>query len=535
MDGSDPRLRIIIASDRVTASVRISPGSGEPLTPEAVLAQLEQRSVAHSRIDQSAVESLTARAAELAEGDEPIQEVVARGIAPIAGEDGWIQLKDELADWFDRRERERRARRTTQLEGYDHAAAADDQVATTAEDGEQTGTPDAEAPASSHYDRSAYCMVSRGQHLADLRPPTAGEDGLDVTGMTIAARDGKPVDFQAGDTLKVREGRIFAAVDGHLEFDGLTLRVARELVIAGSIDFSTGNVVGFDGDVVVDKGIKDCFIADIGGSLRVRGMVEAATLKAGRDITLEHGMAAREKGTIWAGRDLEARYLDSTQGGAGRDLIIHREVTGCTLTIGRNADCGKATLIGGSTSIIRIGDWGQIGTEASTPTEVILGKVPSTESLASEACQTLPALEQAAAKARERLEQLRSAGGKLTPRQAEELTELQFDLATADQKIPPLRAALERLLKVIDARTNPSLTVRKSIHEGVVLWMGRYRCQLTQTLKGPLRIEPNADRKPIVIDLTSSSTVLLSTLAKVVPSDRFVDLCEIRTALGRAA
>ncbi|MEM1331211.1 MAG: FapA family protein [Planctomycetota bacterium] len=527
MSGEQGGIRVIVAADKMSASVRVPPCADAKPSPEEIVALLEERSISQSFIDNDTVAKLIEAASELKPGDDPVQMVVASGTPAVPGEDGRIDLAPELLSWFERREHERLARRRSLLDEPGEPDASP-------EPEDAPGDDEQDTP-SSHYDRHAFCMVSRGQHLGDLQEPTQGIDGTDITGMTIAAREGRPLDFNPDESLKIRDNRLFAMLDGVLEFDGAHIAVARELTIHGSIDFSTGNLTGFEGDVRVSKGVKDCFVVDVGGTLTIHELAEASELRAGKDIVLDRGMAAREKGSAHAGRDLDAKYLDAVRGEAGRDLIVQREIAACALRVGRHLRSPSAVLIGGEVTVLCEAELAQAGTEAGTETQIILGKVCGTEQLALEASETLPRLQTAADTARQRLDQLQNATVKLTATQAEELTELQFELSVAEQRIQPLRDGTLRLLDVLGERARPSLTAHRAICQGVVLWLGRYRCTFKQTLRGPIRVELDKRGEPIAHDLTSETSTPLSRLAVVVPDDRFVDLLALRSQLSEAA
>ncbi|MEO1535482.1 MAG: FapA family protein [Planctomycetota bacterium] len=513
-DHIDNAIRVGLDGTLMTATLRIAAG-----TDADHVNAMTVGSIATGRGVQSseALEQAIAEAVNLydpeAEGD--FEHIIARGIAPTHGEDGRFELDDSILEVLDRAAQLKRRRPVERDESEPLEEIEGD---------------------SSHYQRSTIAVVLEGDRIGRIVEPTAGEDGTDVCGGCAPARHGGPAIISVDESTITRheDGTLTAAVGGLLNTADNHLRITEDLVIPGYVDFSTGNVE-FDGDITIEKGVRDCFVVTAARSLKVLGQVEAATLRAGRDVHLMRGITGREKGEIVAGRDLRSRFLDSSDLTVARDLHAEREITHCTINVGRNIIAPSAALLGGSCTVAGSAEFGQIGTESGTPTTLRLGKLPRIDSLISEAAELYPKLIERRATAREQLEQLQVNTAKLTASQAESMTELQFVVAEAESKLGPLRDSVASVINLMYIATEGALIVHRKILPETRLRLGGRQARIEREIPGPVRIELDDAGDPIVIDLNSGSRTPLSTYAAMDIDDSTIDFDDIKQQLGIAA
>ena len=245
------------------------------------------------------------------------------------------------------------------------------------------------------------------------------------------------------------------------------------------------------------------------------GLVEAATLKAGKDIVLKRGMAARDKGLAEAGRDLNAHYLDNVSGNAGRNLLIEKELTNSSITVGEKTIAPSATIVGGELICAGACEVGQIGTEAGAHTVIALGRIDSVESLIKEALELIPTLNERAAKATEQLEQVKSSSSVLSAKQAEIVTELQYKAMEAQAKIKPLKRALTLANTVITERAEPRLVVQSMLCQGAEIRACGRRATVTTTIKGPVCIALTDSGEFQLTDLNTNSVLAMDQFATI--------------------
>ena len=492
----DRLAKVIISGDRLTATLRLEPGIGPELTEDVVRALLTGRGVDPFAGDRPA--RITAAVATYRASDARLEMVIAEGAAPNHGVDGRFDLDPSLAP---------------ELQAPAKAGADD---------------------AISFYERSAFTIVAAGQRIGRLVPPTNGQPGVDVMDGDLAARCGRPAPVRFDQSVEIGEdSEVRARVDGELQLSGGLVRVVELLSVPEYVDFSTGNV-HVPGDVVVGRGVRDCFTVRCGGDLTVRELVEAATLVVGRDAKLDRGMAAREKGSLTVGRDLDAKYLDNVHCVVGRDMQALKEVHNCHTIVGRRFSGPTCAVIGGALVVAGKAEIGQIGGESGAITEVALGRISDLEDLASQALDLLPAAQRAAEAAADRLEQMQRMAVRPTEQQAKEISELELDAQATGARLKPLLGAIERIAESMSRHTAADLTVTRIIHPGATIWLGAHKAEFETAVKGPVRIHLSQLGAPVITDSMRGSAAPLADIAKVTHVDR-LDAGALRHATKKAA
>jgi len=366
-----------------------------------------------------------------------------------------------------------------------------------------------------HYDRSAFILVEAGESLGTLHDPVSGVDGRSVKGETIAAKQGKALVLNMDESVVVKScGAIEAAMSGVVVVEGKKIRVLQKLDVHGNVDFHTGNI-DFPGDVVINKGVKDCFIVQASRDIVIRGLVEAASIYAGRDLELLGGGACREKGELSADRDIKARYLNECDLRAGRNLIVDKEIINAHVAVGADLMAPNCTIIGGSTYVTGACEIAEIGSERNIPTEITLGKEREAARLTTAADDLLQTIQGKLAKSQGEHDQLQHNAAKLTPTQAETMTELQFEIGTYSRLEGTLSSAVSGMDQAVGKIATVDLMVQKHMWRGVTIVLGDWEAFIEEPIKGPFRISMDSHGKPILTDLISDSSVELTAVARV--------------------
>jgi uncharacterized protein (DUF342 family) len=511
----DSLIRMHFSSSKLEAKLHIAKG-----TPGDVVDEMTVTGIATARGLRHTAE-LTATIKNAIErydpdADENFEFVIAEGTPPVHGECGRFELDEELAEIKERAAKLKKRR----LELAEAGQEPEDEI----------------QGAASHYDRSTLTIVKPGDRIGRIIPQTEGKDGIDVLGGSIAALAGKPAAVTVDEQTisKAEDGSLTAKIGGLLNTDNDRLRITADLEINGSVDFSTGHVE-FDGSILVQKGVRDCFIVRAGESITIAELVEAAELISGKDIEIKRGMAGREKGSVRCGRDLRAKFIDSTDISVARDMIIERELSHCDVTVWRNINAPGATLIGGECTVAGSAEFAQVGTESGTATVIRLGRLKDLDGLIREAADLLPRIAQRADDARRELERLRGNTAKLTASQAESMTELQFVAMNAEGRISPLRKSIGVAIEVVERAARPSLMVHKRILPGTVICIGKRVATITDEIQGPVLIEAGELGVPDVLDPNSGSRTPISRYAKMNIDSAALDLDDVKRSFGLAA
>lgn len=366
-----------------------------------------------------------------------------------------------------------------------------------------------------YYNRTTFYQVKKGDTVARLTPPAPGCSGRSVLGDEVPAPPVKPYPLTVDDSINERpDGRLVTCHAGVLSHSDGVLRVLDHLEISQFVDFSTGNIV-FDGDVVISKGVRDCFVVEATGSITVRGLVEAATIKAGKNASLSGGMAAREKGSVQIGGDLEARYLDNVDGEIGHSLIVAKEIINSRLAINGDVACERATLVGGRLTVAGVTTLSELGSDAGVLTELVMGSDCEIARSDQQVVALLAKIRACEESLHPEYDPLLKNLQKLTNDQQKRYRALRKTIRSIQELSKKVRIASERLHTAADRCVSVEIIINRVIHPGAKLLLGDFVVDFNQSLAGPLHIQRDRHGELIVKDLRDKSSLSLDTVASV--------------------
>lgn len=500
--GKDEGIRITVASDGMTAKVILQPDLDETIDAATqIRAALQQRDVAVTAQVLAAIEEAVEQWDR--ESGESHEFVAARGLEPQHGTRGCIRFAPKFTDLG----------RLPTFRGR------------TAEDERGESSPPEPSPPPSqrqggenehavdHRQKSNLLIVKAEETIAEILPPVEGSDGVDVRGKVLACKQPQPFELSHDDSIDVREdGSVVARHDGALIEDGGKLKVERELHIREYVDFTTGNVA-FNGDVHVSKGVRDGFVVDIDGALRVDGLIEAATIRTSGDARFARGMAARDKGLIEIGGSLSAHYLDSVRGSVGLDLVVDKEIVHCCVDVGRRLHATHAALIGGCLTVAGPVELKVLGSVSQAGT-LRVGRLGQLDELLERSHRLREKVKKKLEEARERHDVFKKAVGKVQGAQADELTNLVFQVQTLQADLEKLDKTIERGNATVARLAQVDVKIESLIHAKTVLQVRQRSFLFRQSVKGPVRIVENEHGEPTLIDERNGASADLKHYAE---------------------
>jgi len=444
------QVRAQVTADKSSATLTVPPRPDPRLIPvEAGEGALREAGVEITLAVKQAIVKLFERAAG---SDEPVSGVVAEAARAIDGTDGWVDWKIDAES--------ARARA---------AARSDDERI-------------------DFREASNYILVKAGQVLGHVHAPTEGEDGRDVTGRAIPARRGHAAKIEVDESLHVdATGSIIAQDEGVLFREGAKAAVRRLLEVKGYVDFNTGNI-DFNGDVLVHRGVRDCFKVKAEADIKVMGLIEAATIDSGQDLCAMGGFAGRERGFARVGRDFIGRYIDNVQGEVFGDLRIDREVINSEPVVHRGIDSPTAAIIGGCLSVSGRMRVGTLGSNGGVPTLIVLGAVPRLEI----PLRRLSIMSRKLSEIEERLreeQRLASINNRPCAAEKERHTEIMFELANATAALTKARAAADALAQRIADQRVVDVRVERRLCADVRFRIADVVYRVRQDVGGPVRVE----------------------------------------------
>ncbi len=477
---NEQSLRVIVAQDRMSATLVLPAGfPAAMLTEDVCINLIRTRGVV---LDQNSLTIIKGIVAGQPESDGPPREfVVAKGSQPVDGTDGHVE-------WDDQGE-----------------PATEEQTAEL-----------------SHYERSPFVMVKEGQSVGRVVPETLGTDGADVLGATLNAKHGKPPNLSHDETvIRDASGQLIAQIDGVLHRTPDNVKIRNRIEITEYVDFSTGNI-NFTGDVLVLRGVRDCFTVKTTGNVEVRGLIEAATIDCDGDLNAIGGMAGRERGTLRISGNMTGKFLDNIAGRVGGSLELHSEMVNCDIAVGGELRVPKGKVIGGRVCVAGPANIATLGSAACVSTEIVLGSAAELTRIERDLLETIDQLTRKHDAANEELDVITRNTRRLTAFDRERQTELMYEAGTIKQQIDRGTAAYEALTKHLKAQRVVDMTVTMRVFEGVTITIDGLRYQILEQIRGPVWIGLARDGKAVYRQGSSADAPLsgISQVSEVAPAGK---------------
>ncbi len=326
--------RVMISPDKMTATCRFYPPStsGATLTIDDIKSTLKLQGVTKGYDDQ-AIDSY------MSDRHYCTDYVLAKGLAPTMGQDASIEyffntnpnLKPKL---------------------------------------NEDGSVD-------FFSLSAISLVKKGDKLATLTREVPGEPGYNVVGDVLPPHEVRKLMLKYGRNITISEDElsIFSEVDGHATLVEGKVFVS-DVYEVSDVDTATGNIE-YAGNVCVLGNVKTGFSVKAEGNVEVRGVVENAMIDATGDVTIARGMNGMSKGTINAGGNVIAKFLENANVNAGgyvhAEAILHSNIVckGDVTVTGK-----KGFITGGSIKTPATVSAKTIGSSMGGDTDIEVGTDP---------------------------------------------------------------------------------------------------------------------------------------------------------------
>ena len=424
--------------------------------------------------------------AQLAE--HPTREPItfAEATAPVHGVDGKIEWREK----------------------FDPAAKIGDAKA--------AGSTDA---AVDHYSVSTYLRVEADEVLGVLHAPTAGEDGLSVTGSCLAARPGMACRTTIdGATVRTEDdGRLVGISAGVLKYDGCALSVVDILEIPGNVDFSTGHI-DFDGSVEIREGVRDRFNVRATKDVRVGGLIEAATIICGGQFACQRGVACRDRAQLLIGGDASAGFLNNVRGRICGDLAVKRELINCDLAIGGYLRADSAGIIGGTIILTRGLTVAEIGSEAHPVTVLRLGEMPMLSQRVRQLAEEIAERDIAYQRLLDEQKQLQTRRN-ANASERERITKIMYDMNEARQHRDKARQERRRLVALVRDLSGVSIRITKMLWGNTYFMIDGRSYRIRDDVKGPVTITWNK-RRQLMFQIADGPMRRLTEIAHPMIGDR---------------
>jgi len=422
----DPEIRVLVSRDRMEAMVQVTlPKHSRPVTIELLADKLAAGGVVYG-VDQDAL----ARACK----HTGVDAVVARGLRPVDGTDGYIRYAVDT---------ENKVKLTEQADGR-----------------------------VDFKNIRLFTLVDQGQILGEKIPPTAGAMGKDVLGNDVVQRPGREAPLVVGKNVVLAENYLLAGAAGRLELENNRLQVLSVLEIKEDVDLSTGNIE-FAGDVIIRGSVQQGMTVKAQGDVEICGIIGGGTVE-GRNIMVRRGIHGMNSGYVKATGNIVTQFVENAVVHAGknvcaRDVILHSRITAG----GEVVVEGRGVIAGGSVRAGELIRMKQGGTKMAVATELEVGVDPvlreEYQNLQRDMKQKGSTLEQA----QKALTLLRAMDQQqLSPDKKEmllKLTKAQFNLAG---QLEQMKRRSEELEQQIEQMQAGQIIFQDRVFPGVKMIMG---------------------------------------------------------------
>lgn len=228
-----------------------------------------------------------------------------------------------------------------------------------------------------YYNLNVINHCRQGDLLARIIPADEGDAGVNILGARIKPRDVKRVSLKFGNNIELSEDKmsITSKVNGHVMLVEDKVFVS-DVYEVENVDLSTGNIE-FEGSVQVNGNVTSNYVVKANGNVIINGVVEGAHIYAGGNIIIARGMNGMAKGTLTAGGNIVAKFIENAKAQADGYInagsILHSDaIAGTEIVVS-----GKRGFItGGHVQAAKKIEVKTLGAVMGAPTVVEVGVSP---------------------------------------------------------------------------------------------------------------------------------------------------------------
>ena len=314
-----------------------------------------------------------------------------------------------------------------------------------------------------------FINVDPDQEIGRILPPTSGIPGKTVRGKPVAAESGKPLLLKLGQNVRAGGDSgelLFAEIHGRVKLEGEVVHVVEEYVVDGDVDFSVGNI-RFNGFVEIRGDVLDGFQVSASKGLKITGNVGSCRLISHGSIEF-CGMDGQGKGSILCGGTLTAQFVHDSTVECWGAMHAAVELRNCFVHCRSSLTAGL--LAGGEYIALSGIEAKKVGAPSAVKTLLHSGVD----------YHDLDRMHVLMAQLEELQEKLNRAKEVVTLNQ----------LSTEKHK---LMAAIVEVRSRRPEGSNPKISVKDKIHEGVTIYLGNAVEEFNHEESGPVSLIENSN------------------------------------------
>lgn len=348
--------------------------------------------------------------------------------------------------------------------------------------------------------------------LAPIVPPKKGED---VLGQSITAEgDPKPMEFDNTITkTNDTPPKLIANLPGKVVQTGNKITIDEVVLIKGDIGFETGNI-NTPANVHIKGAIPDRFQVRSEKSITVESVIEAAQVRAGKEIVVKGGIVGRSEGGVTSEGDISAKFCTEANLTAAGDIRIQKQIMASRLYLSGKLLAEQSAVIGGHVYASQGVEIGYLGNDTDTPTSIVVGC--DLDRLIE--CASIDARskwrKEAALKIIQEVETILNSHNSLTSSQRQRVNSLKRKADSIKGELAKELFQQQQLLEKIVKEGDVNVTVNKRIYRNASITIGRRMTLFEKHLGGPVIIKTrqikNVTEIVAINTLTASIQILKS-------------------------
>lgn len=441
------------------------------IPPVELISLLRKNDIARS-VD---LEQVAIFCTEAAQGENPQNFVLASGMRPVKGEDGWFELIVSTGD-------------------------------------EESPLPVDEKGRVDFKAVQSFSNVEQDQQIGEIHPPTQGLAGETITGVPLPAKAGEPSKLIAGEGVVISpEGtHVIATKPGRAVLDKNKISVLDEFLISGDVDLSVGHIT-FNGFVVVKGDVLDDFNITATKGITITGAVGMCQIKSEGPVTIGT-MAGQGSGSIRCGGDLKASYLNHVTVECQGNISISREVRNSVLKATGRIEVPKGLITGGRTVALEGIEVKILGARAGVKTYVTSGVYFPEEDRLEYLKTQLKSTGKQTTTIKDTLSLLEKNPLKNSRKALQEAIELRAEIlkkrfSKLDSEHKNISTELDSFKKAEHPTANPKINILDVAKEGVVVALGQAITTIQEEISGPTSIVEDSPLGEIRIMTYSPLTI----------------------------
>lgn len=321
-----------------------------------------------------------------------------------------------------------------------------------------------------------FHIVNEGDLIAEKHPATEGKPGMNVYGEEIPAEDGKDIELQVGEGVRVSPDglKYYATKSGRVAVINNVISVTDTYFVEGNVDMSVGNIK-FPGDVIITGSVNEGFVIKASRNILIMGNVEGAEIIAGGNVIIRNGFRGKGKGRIVAKGKVFVRFVENARIEARDNIIVSKAVINSRLKTPKYfVALGEQGLVVGSTVYATLGIYATVvGSELNVPTYLNVGVDLQAQKMVNEIDLSISKLSEPLKKINMVVSSFQKMNLASLPPQLQQKLAVVFkkkvELAT---KLKILEQKRQVLLERLNIDTNANITIKERVYPGVVVRIG---------------------------------------------------------------